>query len=90
MLLPRQLNSYKYINETKDVLFVLFGFHINMDVSHINSKKRKTKMNTKKSIRKSNQMSALNQKKNQLNQEKKTSKSNHRSADYLNVFVAHL
>jgi hypothetical protein len=30
-------------------------------------------------------------KKNQLNQEKKkTSKSIHRSADYLNVFVAHL
>ena len=47
MLLPRQLNSYKYINETKDVLFVLFGFHINMDVSRINAKKGK-KMNVKK------------------------------------------
>ena len=30
------------------------------------------------------------EKKNQLNQEKKTSKSIHRSADYLNVFVVHL
>ena len=29
-------------------------------------------------------------KKNQLNQEKKTSKSIHRSADYLNIFVFHL
>jgi hypothetical protein len=35
-------------------------------------------------------MSAMNQKKNQLNQEKKTSKSSHRSADYLSVFVVHL
>jgi len=43
MLLLRPLNSYKYITETKDVLFVLFGFHINMDVSHINSKKEKQK-----------------------------------------------
>jgi len=54
MLLPRPLNSYKYITETKDVLFVLFGFHINMDVSHFKSKMDK-KMNEKK------QMSALNQ-----------------------------
>jgi len=54
MLLPRLLNSYKYITETKDVLFVLFGFHINMDVSHFKSKMDK-KMNEKK------QMSALNQ-----------------------------
>ena len=54
MLLPSPLNSYKYITETKDVLFVLFGFHINMDVLHINSKMDK-KMNEKK------QMSALNQ-----------------------------
>ena len=54
MLLPRPLNSYKYITETKDVLFVLFGIHINMDVSHFKSKMDK-KMNEKK------QMSALNQ-----------------------------
>jgi hypothetical protein len=39
MLLPRPLNSYKYITKTKDILFVLFGFHINMDISHINAKK---------------------------------------------------
>jgi hypothetical protein len=57
-----------------------------MDVSRINSKKGKQKMNAKKSIRKSNQMSQ----KKQLNQEKKTSKSSHRSADFLHVFVAHL
>jgi len=54
MLLPRPFNSYKYITETKDVLFFLFGFHINMDVSHFKSKMDK-KMNEKK------QMSALNQ-----------------------------
>jgi len=48
MLLPRPLNSYKYITETKDVLFVLFGFHINMDVSRINAKKRKNKNECKK------------------------------------------
>ena len=54
MLLPRPLNSNKYIYETKLVLFVLFGFHINMDVSHFKSKMDK-KMNEKK------QMSALNQ-----------------------------
>ena len=34
-------------------------------------------------------MNALNQKK-QLNQEKKTSKSSHRSADYLSILVVHL
>ena len=54
MLLLRPLNSYKFITETKDVLFVLFGFHINMDISHLKSKMDK-KMNQKK------QMSALNQ-----------------------------
>ena len=68
MLLPRPLNSYKYITETKDVLFVLFGFHINMDVSHINAKKEKTKMNVKKSIRKSNDFIDSKKQLNQMNQ----------------------
>jgi hypothetical protein len=71
MLLPRPLNFYKYITETKDVLFVLFGFHINMDVSHINSKKGKTKMNLKNQINQEVKSDECTEsKKNQLNQEK--------------------
>lgn len=57
-------------------------------MSHASIQKNgKTKMNAKKSIRKSNDFI---ESKNQLNQEKKTSKSSHRSADYLNVFMAQL
>ena len=75
MLLPRPLNSYKYITKTKDVLFVLFGFHINMDISHLKSKMDK-KMNQKKQ--------------NECTESIESSKSSHRSADYLNVLMAHL
>jgi len=79
MLLPRPLNSYKYITETKDVLFVLFGFHINMDVSHINSKKENK-----------NECKKINQeiKSIEFIESIKSSKSSHRSADYLNVLIA--
>ena len=74
MLLPRPLNFYKYITETKDVLFVLFGFHINMDVSHF-----KSKMDKK-----------MNQKTNECTESIESNKSSHRSADYLNVLMSHL
>ena len=45
-------------------------------------------MQKTKSIKKSNQMSSMSQKKSIESNE--SSKSIHRSADYLNVFVAHL
>ena len=70
MLLPRPLNSYKYITETKDVLFVLFGFHINMDVSRINAQKGKTKMNAKNQNNQEIKSDEFIESKNQLNQEK--------------------
>jgi len=87
MLLPRPLNSYKYITETKDVLFVLFGFHINMDISHINSKKGKTKMNLKKLNQEIHSFEFIEKKTIESNE---SSKSIHRSADYLIELLAHL
>ena len=56
-------------------------------MSHTSNQKKEKQVNAKNQI---NQKIKSDESKNQLNQEKKTSKSIHRSADYLNVFVAHL
>ena len=58
-------------------------------MSHTSIQKKENKNECKKNNQEI-KSDAFIESKNQLNQEKKTSKSIHRSADYLNVFVAHL
>jgi len=59
-------------------------------MSYTSIQKKENKNGSKKQINQKIKSDEYTESKNQLNQEKKTSKSSHRSADYLNVLMSHL